>query len=89
MVALFNVLMSIITKYVVSYIGGPLGWIASKIVGALGKDALLAIEDMIAKAKRSKDQAAAEKQLDTVAKDPKSTLEEIGKANENLINSGR
>lgn len=66
-----------------------LSMIGRKLIMMLGHEIILWLEQLVKEAKRSHEQKIAKKELDKISLDPNKSLEEIGKANENLINSGR
>lgn len=81
--------LKVFSNSVVVKIGGMAGWLYGKILFYGGRAILEMIEDWIRRAKREGVQEEKRKELEEVAKNPEAKPEEVGKAYEDYINSGR
>lgn len=82
-------LLKIIAGQVASAIGGFAGWFWGKILFYGGQAILDLVNDWVRKAKRASEQKKAEDTLNKVDQDPSSKPEDVAKAYEDYINTGR
>lgn len=89
MAAVLRILLEQLIKIIVGNLGGVQGWLAKKLLLYGGQAALDAWGKFMDSLKRSKEQKAAEEKKNEVVQNPDSTTQEIGKAYEDMFNSGR
>jgi len=81
-------ILDLLASKVASLIGGPIGWLAEKIMYYGGQALLDLFNNWFRKKKREAVQEKAKEELEKVVKDPNSTVDQRAKSYEDFINSG-